>query len=180
MSSVGLSFVRHGAKGVSNPQLLAPNFQNLIATADPTRLLRPGRVHGTRIGILSDQRKSKKLPSDQMRKQEITPGTKAKKRPIATHANSEFALTHSKQRISQFLIATKSVFPFRFLFVRRKSRASGHATTIIARRGEPVSPWTRDLCPCLSPSVPLPYYGAIRRGVAVIPESHIGRQLHGD
>ena len=34
--------------------------------------------------------------------------------------------------------------------------------------------------PCLLASVPLPYYGAIRRGVAVIPESHIGRQLHGD
>jgi hypothetical protein len=36
------------------------------------------------------------------------------------------------------------------------------------------------LRPCLVRSVPLPYYGAIRRAVAVIPESNMGRQLHGD
>ena len=48
-------------------------------------------------------------------------GGEAKKRPIATHDNSGFALTHSKQRISQFLIATHNVFPFRFLFALRES-----------------------------------------------------------
>src|SRR6266849_9924930 len=47
--------------------------KRLIATAGPSR-----------IGILSDQRDSKELSSDQLSKPEINPGTKAKKKLIAT------------------------------------------------------------------------------------------------
>jgi len=51
----------------------------------------------------------------------------AKKRLIATHANSKIAATRSQQTTSHFLIATKSVFPFRFLLVHHGSQATDHA-----------------------------------------------------
>jgi hypothetical protein len=62
----------------------------LIATDDPMR-----------IGILSDHRESKELSPNLTEKH--AHNKKAKKRLIATHANSEIPVSHSQQKTSHFL-----------------------------------------------------------------------------
>jgi len=79
-----------------------------IATARPMRidiLPAPSGAEG------SDHQEPRELSSGQMRKPQINPGTKAKKKLTATHAKLEISLAHSKHRTSHFLIATKITFP---------------------------------------------------------------------
>ena len=65
--------------------------------------------------------------------------TQAKKRLIATHANSEIAATHSPQRTSHFLIATKSVFLFRFLFVPQGLQVTTRVPRRVRERGPQIT-----------------------------------------
>jgi hypothetical protein len=82
----------------SSVQFQASSLQNLIATADPARLMRPGWGCGTRIGILSPPQaeEPKELSSGQNWKPKIILGTEAKKRLIATVPHSKFELSHTK------------------------------------------------------------------------------------
>jgi hypothetical protein len=90
----------------SSVQFQASSLQNLIATADPARLMRPGWGCGTRIGIQSPPQaeEPKELSSGQNWKPKIILGTEAKKRParqlsgglIATVPHSKFELSRTK------------------------------------------------------------------------------------
>jgi len=101
----------------------------------------------------------------------------AKKKLIATHAKLEISPTHSKRSTSLFLIATKN--PLREFPRSLHWTVFGSLQSAILR-ALGVSAVENPGPACLSPSVPLPYYGAVQRGVAVISESKIGRKLHGD
>src|SRR5713101_6276354 len=90
--------------------------KRLIATADPRS-----------IGILSDQREPKELSSSLTGRPSPTSDTKAKKKLIATHANSEIAATYSKH--TYITISNRNTKPssaiaiFLHVFVANPARA---------------------------------------------------------
>jgi hypothetical protein len=85
--------------------------------------------HPSRMVILSDQRETKDLSSDQIRKPQITPGTRAKKRLMETQPSSRVHLSLTKHRTLEILIETLGRF-------------SQFQTPSAPRRGEP-DDWER-------------------------------------
>ena len=143
--------------------------------------------------------------NDELAQATAEPRTAGEEKANRNSPGLEISGRHSKHSTSLFLIATKN--PLRefppsihwtasgsllsaflctlFTLSHNEGRVSAvNASALLYPEGAKprlLRPgWGCGTRGCLMAPVPLPYYGAIRRGVAVIPESNIGRQLHGD
>jgi len=143
--------------------------------------------------------------NDELAQATAEPRTAGEEKANRNSPGLEISGRHSKHSTSLFLIATKN--PLRefppsihwtasgsllsaflctlFTLSHNEGRVSAvNASALLYPKGAKprlLRPgWGCGTRGCLMAPVPLPYYGAIRRGVAVIPESSIGRQLHGD
>ncbi len=109
---------------------------------------RPKIADPTRVGVLSDQREPKELSSDQIRKRNINPRTRAKKRPrapkqafprrrlVATVANSRFHSSSSQQRTSHFSTRNKNDDPARIVVLRDR-REPKELSSVFLRTHQP-------------------------------------------
>ena len=143
--------------------------------------------------------------SDELARATAEPRTAGEEKANRNSPGLEISGRRSKHSTSLFLTATRnplqefslslhctasgSLFPAFLCALFTLSQNEGRVSAVAASAlvyPEGAKPrllrpgWGCGTRGCLLAPVPLPYNGAIRRGVAVIPESNIGRQLHGD